>query len=208
MSNICILEVTVPSGSETEPNSSYDSAYTDDDDLDAPPRPRAKLYHSQGQTQALHTSTMPRLSNGKRNLDTSDRMKENKEILVRGVKTWTKPREEGMSEKIVISEDENDGGYERWKKEKQKSKAGKKREFDGGVGESSATDAVVKKRKLSIDKSNKPLASKRPSSRAKQNIMVGRRPVSSELLCPITPLGEPWSVLTRLVLMKLRNEIK
>lgn len=197
MPNIYIPEVTVLPGSETESNPSYDSAYTDDDDLDAPARPRTKSYYSQRQIQtqnglhAIPTPTLPRPGDEKGNPDISYGVKEKEEIPVRKVKIWTKPRGEGIGEKIVMTEDEDDDGYEKWKEGRRR--VGKKR-MSGGGGGSSATDAVVKKRRLSINKSNIPLAGKRPSSRAKQNIVVGRRSVSSELLCPVIPLAEPWGV--------------
>ena len=199
MSNICVPEVIDPSGSETESNPSYDSAYTDDDDLDAPLRPRTKSYHSPRQIQAqggLHripTSTAPRPSDGKGSPDSSDVMKEKEEIPVSEVKTWVKPRRERVGEKVVMTEDEGDGGCKKWKERKQDSKMGKKRRFGGGGGDgSSATDAFIKKRKLITDNISRPLATKRPSSRAVQGITVGRRPVAGELLRPAMPLAEPW----------------
>ena len=155
----------------------YDSAYTDDNDLDAPPRAKIKNYHSQGQSQSQkksHRIPHTEVSGG-----------ESDEVMVKEeVKVRTKSRGEGMGEKILMTEDEEEDEYEKWRKAKQKDKERKRKRArkEDGASDIVGRDGAMKKQKLSVDKSNRPIVGKRPTvaARPKQGAVVGRIPGASE----------------------------
>jgi len=174
------LTIAKPSDSddpETGLAEGYDSAYTDDDDLDAPPRVKIKNYHSQSQSQCQKKShKLPHMedSDGE-----SDGVMVKEEVKVR-----TKSRGEGMGEKILMTEDEEEDEYEKWRKAKQRDKERKRKRVgkEGGGSDIAGGDGAMKKQKLSVDRSNRLIVGKRPTvaARSKQGAVVGRRPGASE----------------------------
>jgi len=183
--------------SETSWAGGYGSAYTDDDDLDAPPRASIRTYHSQSQSQSqkkLHQIPRKEVSDGE-----SDGMMVKEEVKVR-----TKSRAGGMGEKILMTEDEEEDEYEKWRKAKQRDKGGKRKRVrkEDSASSIAGVDLAVKKQRLSVDKSNRPTVGKRPTvaARSKQGAVVGRRPGASGCILIIVGV-----ILNRHVLINLGN---
>ncbi|KAF8455839.1 hypothetical protein BGX38DRAFT_109121 [Terfezia claveryi] len=172
-----IANLSDSNDSETNWVEGYDSAYTDDDDLDAPRRVKIRNYHSQSQSRSQkksHKITHIKVSDG-----------ESVGLMVKEeVKVRTKSRGEGMGEKILMTEDEEEDEYEKWRKAKQRDKERKRKRVrkEGGASGIAGGDGAIKKQKLSVDKSNRPIIGKRTTvaARSKQGAVVGRRPSVSE----------------------------
>lgn len=176
-----IAKLSDSDGSEADWAEEYGSAYTDDDDLDAPPRVKIKTYHSQSQSQSQKKShKIPHIEASD---EESDRVMVKEEAKVR-----EKSRGEGMGEKILMTEDEEEDEYEKWRKAKQREKEVKRKRARNGDGETNivSREGAVKKQKLSVDKSNRPIIGKRPTvaTRPNQGAVVGRRPGTGE--CTLT----------------------
>ncbi|KAF8473482.1 P-loop containing nucleoside triphosphate hydrolase protein [Kalaharituber pfeilii] len=161
-------EVIVLSGSETESATEYETACTDDDDLDAPVRGKVKTdqfktrypKQSKGQCGEAQPKAIPHVQTDGGSTDDEPEVRK-------------RPHGHGGGKKIIMTDDEEEDGYEKWRHER--AAETKKRPVAKG-GEDERLGAGVKKQRLDVEKSGMPMVGQRKAGRAeRQQKVVGVR---------------------------------